>query len=197
MTCRVRRSFLFIRTMSVTAPPPKRPISRGLDSSRRDPPLLVRDLVAARRGPLPAGPLLPTRDRGPAPGKAVSFFLLSFLLLHACCPVSGAVVRVGGHWWCQTKTECAARINRTNPTTLQCPNATYRNNTHGASEDDCMPCPAGYECVPGNPEPVPCERGYYCAQGTDPVACQEGTFNSQVHLSGGGRETRLARSIGS
>jgi hypothetical protein len=64
-----------------------------------------------------------------------------------------------------------------------CPNSTVRLDTHGETEEDCGPCPAGSICFPGDPVPQPCETGYYCPLGSSAVECPRGHYNPRFSSS--------------
>ncbi len=59
-----------------------------------------------------------------------------------------------------------------------CSNGTVRLATHGKSQNDCSPCPAGFMCFEGDPVPVPCPEGYYCEYGANAVPCPRYRYNS-------------------
>ncbi|RLN86843.1 hypothetical protein BBJ28_00010856, partial [Nothophytophthora sp. Chile5] len=67
---------------------------------------------------------------------------------------------------------------------IPCPKFLSRLETHGASVDDCGPCPAGMSCEDGA-NTVPCPAGSCCPQGMSTLPCPAGTFNAyegQAHL---------------
>lgn len=84
---------------------------------------------------------------------------------------------------------------------VQCPRGTLRNETHGASVDDCYPCTGGKYCdslaatepagicqeryycpssadiVDPQPSAFLCPAGFYCPADTaDPIGCEPGTY---------------------
>ena len=59
--------------------------------------------------------------------------------------------------------------------TLPIPCENGSQSEQGSSE--CSPCLAGFQCENG--ETQTCPRGYYCEEGTNPIACEPGTYNNQ------------------
>eukprot|EP01135_Chromosphaera_perkinsii_P006890 Nk52_evm45s621 gene=Nk52_evmTU45s621 len=61
------------------------------------------------------------------------------------------------------------------PTT--CPTDTTRVDPGAQQKSDCISCPAGFFCIPGDPVAKPCEPGWYCPFGSPKAKCPIGTYN--------------------
>lgn len=70
-------------------------------------------------------------------------------------------------------------------TNFPCPGGTYYDKMNATSENDCLPCPEGYYCPPGNSVPLICPAGFWCtaSQSTGfQNSCPLGTFSSLTGL---------------
>ncbi|XP_067826822.1 delta-like protein 4 [Heptranchias perlo] len=67
-----------------------------------------------------------------------------------------------------------------------CPAGTYNNQTAAATQEQCLPCPAGWLCRQSTVDPdTRCPSGFFCTEGQRPDSlrsCPVGTFSNWTGL---------------